>query len=234
MMEHLADSKKEVNAACPGETSGSFLSVSQPDYGCNSPHPVQPGLDIPPFKTLVGLKAPYTGAQMDYAEMELASNKHIDRVTLSIGANDFLLVLPQLQACGTSQACANNVLGPVIQTYAANLAAILVRIRALYHGPLVVSNYYSPAPPLDGLAITVNAVISQVVGMLPVQPGDTPIRIADTFTAFKIASADFGGDACAAGLLIRLRDGFGLPPCDIHPSAAGRVILAAVVDKALQ
>ena len=208
--------------------------MSQPDYGCNSPH-VQPGLpDIPPFRTLVGLKAVYTGSQMAYAEMSLESNKHIDRVTLSIGANDFLLVLPQLQACGTSQVCANNVLGPVIQTYAANLTTILLRIRAHYHGPLVVSNYYSPTPLLDGLAITVNAVISQVVGMVSVQPGVTPIRIADTFTAFQIASASFGGDACAAGLLIPLLTGFGLPPCDIHPSAAGRDILAAVVDKALQ
>src|ERR1019366_3867907 len=30
-LEHLLQSKKEVNAACPGETSGSFLDVTQPD-----------------------------------------------------------------------------------------------------------------------------------------------------------------------------------------------------------
>jgi hypothetical protein len=26
-----------LNASCPGETSGSFLDVQAPDYGCNSP-----------------------------------------------------------------------------------------------------------------------------------------------------------------------------------------------------
>src|SRR4051794_22860131 len=35
-IEHLLQSKKEVNAACPGETSGSFMNVGNPDYGCNS------------------------------------------------------------------------------------------------------------------------------------------------------------------------------------------------------
>src|SRR5215471_21762585 len=36
--EHLLQSKQEVNASCPGETSGSFLNASMPDNGCNSPH----------------------------------------------------------------------------------------------------------------------------------------------------------------------------------------------------
>src|SRR5450755_4190858 len=33
-IEHLLQSKKEVNAACPGETSGSFISGAPPDNGC--------------------------------------------------------------------------------------------------------------------------------------------------------------------------------------------------------
>src|SRR4051794_7123206 len=32
--EHLLQSKKEVNAACPGETSGSFINGLPPDAGC--------------------------------------------------------------------------------------------------------------------------------------------------------------------------------------------------------
>src|SRR5262245_19694190 len=28
----------ELNASCPGETSGSFLDTSVLDFGCNSPH----------------------------------------------------------------------------------------------------------------------------------------------------------------------------------------------------
>src|SRR5947209_14988455 len=35
-IEHLLESKKEVNAACPGETSTSFINGG-PDYGCNIP-----------------------------------------------------------------------------------------------------------------------------------------------------------------------------------------------------
>ena len=48
---------------------------------------------------------------------------------------------------------------------------------------------------------------------------------ADGFTAFQIASTAFGGDACQAGLVIRLSP----TTCDIHPTALGRDILAGIV-----
>ena len=98
-MERL-EPKKEVNASCPGETSGSFLDVNVlgGDYGCNSPHFQPPAPTIPPFKTSIGLHTNYTGAQMDFAVKQLAANKHINLVTLSIGANDGLMVLPHLLA----------------------------------------------------------------------------------------------------------------------------------------
>src|SRR5450759_209316 len=47
--DHLVQSKKEVNASCPGETSGSFLFAGSPDLGCNSPHDQLPA-PILPFK----------------------------------------------------------------------------------------------------------------------------------------------------------------------------------------
>src|ERR1035438_626929 len=56
-LEHLLQSKKEVNAACPGETSGSFLNVLAPDNGCN-------GLNG--FKAKIGLHTSYT----DYTEWQ--------------------------------------------------------------------------------------------------------------------------------------------------------------------
>ena len=114
-VEHVA----ELNTSCPGETSGSFLDASSLDNGCNSPHFLPPPAPpIPPFKTTIGLHAAYTGAQMKFAEDQLKSNKRINLVTLSIGANDVLLILPQLQQCGADQGCANSVLGPVLQAYA--------------------------------------------------------------------------------------------------------------------
>src|ERR1700742_216792 len=84
----------ELNASCPGETSGSFLNTSSLDNGCNSPHivplpsPTLPPVIIPPFKTSIGLHTRYTGTQMDYAVSQLKGDDRIDLVTLSIGAND--------------------------------------------------------------------------------------------------------------------------------------------------
>jgi lysophospholipase L1-like esterase len=231
--EHLLQSKKEVNASCPGESSGSFLNTAILDNGCNSPHLQPPLPPIPPFKPTFGLKANYTGAQMDFAESQLQSNKHISLVTLSIGANDVLLVLPQLEQCGADIACTQGVLGPVLETYAGNLAVILSRIRAQYQGRLIMTKYYSPAPALNGVATAVNDVMTQVAAQLSMQPNFAPVLFADGFTAFQVASAQYGGDACLAGLLIRLPTIPPAPQCDIHPSPLGRDLLAATVELAM-
>jgi GDSL-like Lipase/Acylhydrolase family len=228
--QHLLESKKEVNASCPGETSGSFLNTAVPDFGCNSPHFQPPLPPIPPFKTSIGLHTKYTGSQIEFAESQLNANKHINLVTLGIGSNDVLLVLPQLGQCGTDSTCAQNVLGPVLQSYAGNLAQILLRIRAQYQGTLILVQYYSPAPALDGLAVAVNGVMTQVAAQLALRPNFAPVTFADGFTAFQRASAPFNHDACQAGLLVRLPPSPFTPPCDIHPSPLGRDLLAATVE----
>lgn len=233
--EHAVD----VNASCPGETSATFLNSSAPDYGCNSPHIVPsptagfPPVTIPPFKTTYGLHSTYTGAQMDFAESQLQANKNISLVTLNIGANDVLLVLPQLELCGANAACAQNVLTPVLQSYAANLAQILLTIRAEYQGKFILMTYYSPAPALDSLTQAVNGVMTQVASQLSTQPGFTPITIADGYAAFQLASTFSNHDACQAGLLIQLPPSpYDSSPCDIHPSPLGRDLLAVTVEQA--
>jgi lysophospholipase L1-like esterase len=223
-----------LNPSCPGESSGSFLDVNVPDYGCNSPHPQPPGLPpIPPFRSLIGLRATYTDAtqsQMAFAEAELKANKKIKLVTLNIGANDVFLVFPDLMQCGDNTGCAQSVLGPVLGNYAANLTEILTRIRALYKGKLVVMTYYSPSPALDGIAVAVNQTMTQVVDQLNAQKHFADIIVADGFTAFQLASAAFNHDACQAGLLVRLpATNPPGPPCDVHPSQSGRNLLAATV-----
>ncbi len=227
--EKLAQSKKEVNASCPGETSGSFLKTSAPDNGCNSPH-FESTTTIPPFKSSIGLHTAYAGAQMEFAESELKSNKHINMVTLSIGANDGILVLPALQQCGTNSGCAEGVLGQVLQDYRLNLAQILTRIRAQYHGTLILVKYYSPSPALDGFTMAFNDVMTGVAAGLATQPGFTPVIFADGFTAFQLASAPYDHDACKAGLLIRLPPSPLTPPCDIHPSRLGQDLLAITIE----
>lgn len=218
--EHLAQSKKEVNASCPGETSGSFLHTASQDLGCNSPHYQLPAPTILPFKTPCLLHTCYTDAQMDFAELQLKTNRHINLVTLSIGANDVLLALQGPQ-------CDNACVGNALQIYAGNLAQILSRIRAQYQGTLIMTKYYSPAPALDPIAVLVNGVMTQVAAQLATQPNFAPVLFADGFTAFKV----FGPDACAAGLLIRLPPTiYNTPPCDVHPSLLGQTVLAAVVE----
>lgn len=225
--ENLLESAKEVNASCPGETSGSFLNTAVPDYGCNSPHFQPPAPTLPPFKSSIGLHTNYTGAQMDFAELQLRTNKHINLVTLSIGANDGLMVLPLLQQCGTDSACAQSVLGPVFSAFAGNLAQILSRIRAQYKGTLILMKYYSPSPALDSFTMELNDVMTQVVTQLSQQPNFPPVVFADGYTAFQLASSLFNHDACKAGLLIRLPTS--PVTCDIHPSPLGRDLLAATV-----
>src|SRR5579872_6552275 len=44
---NMTQSGKEVNASCPGETSGSFYVPGAPDYGCHDNGPQ----GQPPFKT---------------------------------------------------------------------------------------------------------------------------------------------------------------------------------------
>ena len=222
---------KEVNAACPGETSGSFLNVNVPDNGCNFPHPEPPPLQpIPPAKPQF-LHTPYTVAQMDFALSQLTPNNHVSLVTLSIGANDILMALPQLEQCLATPSCdPGSILNPVLGNYASNLAQILTRIRSQYRGTLILMTYYSPAPALDGVTQALNGTMLNVASQLNGQPGFPTITIADGYTAFRVVSAPFGGDACQAGLLIKLPPGpFTTTPCDIHPSPLGRDILAATV-----
>ena len=234
--EHMS----QINASCPGETSGSFLNVSVMDNGCNDPHIVPPAVSdlmpviIPPFKTTYGLHTSYTGAQMDFANLQLKSNKNIKLVTLSIGANDVLLILPQLEACGSNGTCAQKALSDALETYATNLELILTTIRSEYQGALVLMTYYSPDPSLNSVTQALNSTMTQVAAQLSAQPGFAAIRIADGYTAFQLGSVFTNHNACQAGLLIKLPPSpYDLLPCDVHPSPIGRDLLAATVDLAL-
>jgi lysophospholipase L1-like esterase len=221
-VEHLLQSKKEVNAACPGETSGSFITGAMPDNGCHGLGPQ----GQPPFKATIGLHTNYTGSQLDFAVSQLSGNKHIDLVTLSIGGNDLLLVeeVCSLQPPAAFPTCVNTLLPGVLQSYEVNLMSILAAIRANYKGTLVLVNNYSPsADPLFMQAVAaLNFEMTQAAATVT-----PPVKIADAYAAFVNASVNFGGDPCAAGLLISLSPLF--PGCDIHPSPLGRDLLASTV-----
>ena len=99
-----------------------------------------------------------------------------------------------------------------------------IRDVAHYDGPLVALTSYSiryKNPPGPGeVAI---GLIDKVIAQVTENFGG---KVADGFAAFEAGSAGFGGEACAAGLLIKLPDG----TCDIHPSPAGHLLLAQAIE----
>lgn len=221
-VEHLPSSR-EVNASCPGETSGSFLAptvdATNPDNGCRSQH-LQPPFDpLPPFKSTVGLHTNYSGSQMAFAVSQLTSNKGYNLVTLNIGSNDVLLAKVQ---CDVTPGCVAPDIPTVLGKLAGNLAAILGQIRQVYSGKLILVTYYAPTPEFDALAQALNQVI---VGV----GQNFGVKFADGYNAFRLVASLFGGNACDAGLVYRLPDG----TCDVHPTPAGQGLLAGAVELAM-
>jgi len=79
-----------VDAACPGETTASFLSATAPDNGCRE------------YRSVFPLHVKYTATQADYATSYLKSHHHVRLVTVTLGANDGLLLEA---ACDYEQSC---------------------------------------------------------------------------------------------------------------------------------
>jgi len=208
--------KDLVNAACPGQSSTSFLAGGF-DIGCED------------FKRLYGLHTNYTGTQVSFAVSELTRNRAINLVTLSIGGNDLALLQ---NACANPDfnafaACVGAGITDVLQIYGQNLTHILIALRSTgYTGKIVLLKYYSPdSNPVFAGAVT---ALNNVMALVGTQPGLGAL-IADGFTAFNDASVSSGGDPCAAGLLVRLTK----TSCDIHPSSKGHKLLADAVMAAL-
>jgi lysophospholipase L1-like esterase len=206
------------NASCPGETTGSMLVAGVPSNGCENSPDGSPG-----YRTLYPLHVQYKGTQMDYVLKYLAVHRHTQLVTIDIGANDAFLCQET-----TGDHCAAEF-PSVLKTIGENLAAIYYQIRdvAHYQGLLVALTYYSlnyNDPTQVGLAEALNNVIATVTTSKAFGG-----KIADGFGAFQKASEAFGGDPCAAGLLIKLPDG----TCNIHPSPAGHLLLAQAIEDAV-
>jgi len=200
------------NAACPGETSGSLISILAPDNGCQA------------FRSFGHLHVEYKGSQLSYALKFLRTHKHTSLVTMTIGANDFFLLE---QACKNAVPCIVGGLSAVLGSLEANLTTIYQAIRSTgYQGTIVALTYYT-INYKDPVAVFVITSINAAVAAVTTGFGG---RVADGFGAFgAIALSVAGGDSCAAGLLIKLSNG----TCNIHPSAFGAEVLAQAVQAAL-
>lgn len=207
-----ADERLRVtNAACPGETTTSFITGTPPSNGCEGG-----------YRDVFPLHVSYTGSQLDFAVRFLRQHPDTRLVSLMIGANDGFRCQNT-----TADHCVNE-LPAVLKQVGANVATILGRIRhdAHYRGEIVLVNYYS----LDYSDATQTGLSSKLNETLDTAAAPYHVQVADGFGALRTAAAQAGGDSCKTGLLTTLTTG----GCGVHPSVAGQQLLAGAVERVLQ
>ena len=199
------------NAACPGETSGSFLSSTAPDFGCRL------------YRSEVPLHVNYTSTQLDFAVSFLKSHPETKVVSIGLGANDVLLLRMQ---CAYDPTCIAIRLPQVLAAVETNLATILGDLRAAgFKGIIVVVNYYS----VDYSDVNETAITAALNQTLAAASAQADTVVADVFTAFQAAAGPAGGHTCNVGLLnASLQNQFA---CDIHPSQSGQKLIARTVEQ---
>jgi lysophospholipase L1-like esterase len=208
-----------VDAGCPGETTGSFLSSTAPDNGCRA------------FRAEFPLHVAYGGTQLAFAQQYLKTHSDVKLVSITLGANDGFLLENSCATAADPTACIEAGLPAVLTAVATNMATILADLRATgYGGVIVVNNYYSTdySDPsgteltklLDKAIVTPTAAYGAVV--------------ANLFTAFNTIASEsaFGGKTCNAGLLNASVSNQLL--CDVHPSQSGHLIIAQTIGRAYQ
>jgi hypothetical protein len=200
------------NGACPGETSGSFLSFTAPDDGCRF------------YRSQVPLHVSYSSTQLDFAVSFLRRHPNTRLVSLSLGANDVLLLRAQ---CAEDPQCIALGLPQVLAGLETNLAAILGHLRAAgFKGIIVVLNYYS-VDYSDANQTAITAALNQALKIAA--SADAATVVADAFTAFQGIAASAGGHTCNVGLLnASAQNQF---VCDIHPSQSGQKLIERIVEQ---
>ena len=199
---------EDVNATCPGEATGGFLSLSGTDNVCR------------PYRSAFPLHVGYSTSQMAFATQYLRAHKDTRLVTLTLGANDFFRFQKDCAMSPPGPTCALGIAG-VIAVMQANLNSIFAQLRATgYQGLIVGVTYYalnyndtSGAKLLNGPMV---AAVSSHGGF-----------VASGLEAWRaVATAPpANGDSCVAGLLIRTS----ASGCDVHPTPLGRDLLAGAV-----
>jgi len=206
------------NLSCPGETSSHFISLAGSDNGCGA------------YRANFPLHVAYSGTQLAFTDAFLQSHPMTLVVSIDIGANDLFVLLDACSVQANPSLCIQAGLPGMLATLSANLDTIYGHIRNLdgYHHKLVALTYYS----LNYSDPTGTFLISQVNQVVAARTLAWGGIVADGFGAFAAASTAFGGDTCAAGLRIVVLSS---PlTCDIHPSPAGRDLLAQAIVNALR
>jgi lysophospholipase L1-like esterase len=206
---------QDVNASCPGEATGGFISPTGLDNVCR---PYR-------FTSNFPLHISYTGTQLAFAEKYLRDNPRTRLVTIDLGANDaFRLESGQPgPAPWPPSGCYTPNITLYFQTCAVqNLETIFASLRSTgYQGLIVALTYYAidySDPASVGGASLLNGAMSTAASK-------HGVLIASGFDAWKATALAAGGSSCAAGLLIPVPTG----RCDVHPTPRGRDLLAQAI-----
>jgi lysophospholipase L1-like esterase len=215
------------NAACPGETTDSFIKTSGQSNGCENnysataPHTVPGG-----YRGLYPLHVKYksqTQSQLAFAEAFLKQHPATRLVSLMIGANDGLLCIDR-----TSDGCVSEF-SDLQKHVTKNVSTILKGIRSTgYNGQIALLTYYSLdySNSLDNFEETgLNQALAK--GAKPYH-----VRLANGFREFRKASRQADGNVCTAQVVTSTPSGSS--PCGIHPSYSGQALLAQAVEMAVK
>lgn len=220
---------KLTNAACPGETTGSFISTSAQSNGCTNVPPATAGDPPAPggYRSNYPLHTTYKNkkqSQLAFAEAYLKKHPKTRLVSLMIGANDGFLCLAQ-----SSDGCVSEF-AALQQHIKKNAHIIFKGLRGTgYKGQIVVLTYYS-TDYNSGIGNLQSQAVSKAVTDAGAKYN---IEVADGFGQFQAAAAQAGGDSCAAQLLTAFT-GADAGTCGVHPSLAGQAILAQAVEQAIK
>jgi lysophospholipase L1-like esterase len=224
---------KVANAACPGETTSSFINAKAQSNGCendfvfaakNNPSHTA-GKDYRADAPLHVKYASKSESQLTYAEDYLKKWPNTRLVTLMIGANDGFLC----QAQHPKDMCAGEI-SALQKKLTKNVGRILkgLRNKAHYSGQIVLVPYYS----FDYTNVLLTIEIQDVNSALLKGAKPYHVAIAPSFKLLEKASAGARGNTCAAGLLTNLTTK--PASCGVHPSVAGSALLAEAVEKVIK
>lgn len=201
-----------VNAACPGEATGGFLSTTGDDNGCRV------------FSAYFPLHVTYDSTQLDFATSFLKRHREARLVTIGLGANDVSLLL---NSCAGDPACVFGGLPDVLAEVEFNMQTILAQLRAAgFRGVIVVVNYFS-VDYSDPVGTDLVERLNQVLSVAATEGGAV---VADTFSAFEAFASAADGETCKTGLLNASPQNPSL--CDVHPSQSGHRLIAETIARA--
>jgi len=206
---------EDVNTSCSGEATGGFIDAHGLDNVCRF------------YRAHWPLHTTYTGTQLAFAEKYLQANPRTRLVTLNLDANDFFRLTsgpstdfwppsgcytPDFVAYFSSTGCAVQ-----------NLETIFAAIRGTGYTGLIVAMTYYALDYSDPAGLFVSGLLNGA--METAAAHSDHVLVADGFKAWQARSLAVGGNSCTAGLRIPTGGG----TCDIHPSPAGRDLLAGAI-----